>query len=494
MTTNGSSIPPPPPPPPPPTPIPFSPLLSLPSNAKSAAVENRPSMNDLFAEIRARGNSKPLQSRRTFQRIETGADPKLQLSKELAAAAAKRAAKTLNFVEPARKQLSIDEPPRGLFADIRTAKGKSPKRTSKGDDEKPKVTRYKVKGLKCGEYQEDPRIPVDNVEVFADLDECERTRKYNAAREAILNTVLKYGNEVNEAESRRDKVLTQLQRERERLRKAEENGDVENRQNYMKSVSNYELELKVAQDKRDASKAKLDANWDFFNNYIMLPLSKRPQKDTHEFYLHLKRQKPVAENWTVDFVAQEFANYFKIDLPGYEVGGVSGLTSAQVKQVLLNSPLRIHLTKEILSQIMGALGVQVDAGVMEEDDHETILADEEQYYDAPMGPVQQSLYDKSQPRLWKSEGDIDTGRKGPVEDWLRSLNNIGIQSGGDQSHIATSRKIPNAFKQYLKGSSCGCNSKGRTSVSAFNAAGKPAVVIRGGDASEEKASIEMVLG
>jgi hypothetical protein len=474
------SFPPPPPPPPPPAP-PLPPLFNVasfstpppqfalsaskepPTVTQSATVDP---MTALFEEIKARGRTKdativspePIIGNRVSDEDE---DPRRKLAKEIAAAAAKRAARTMassTSVIPMAKS-GPAPPSTGFLAEIMSGPSARRRGQPRASDSN-KVKRYKVHGLRCAEYMEDPQKPVDNVDVFDSMEECEKTRMYNVAREAILNTVLKYGNEVNEADAAIAKAATNLNREKERLERAKAIGDVQNIQNYTKSVANYALDISVAEEKKRSAQANFDKYYSFLYTNIMEPLSRGNRENTFTFYQHLKRLKPQVENWTPEYVAQEYVNYFKVPIPGYEVGGVSGLTSAQVKSVLLNSPLRECMTMDVLNDIMTALGASSLTSLPSSlalastppllasapppvpssslDPMLTSVAKEE-WFDAPRGNVQRSIFDKSMPRLWKSADDISI----PISKVTRkNIIRQGIDTMMNRLHEADPRKLP----------------------------------------------------
>jgi len=374
----GGQPPPPPPPPPllPPPPPPLSPLPpmlpalpTLPTTPVIAPRSPRPMnpMETLFEEIRARGRQRESMSKSMANlpdaeilRIPSlpphDEDPRKRFAREIEEAAAKRLARRTIGVPPEPIVTRVPTPATGLLAEIR---GAPRGRRRREDEATNKVKRYKVMGLRCGEYLEDPDRPIDNVDVFSSLEDCESTRIYNLALEAIMNSALKYGNEVNEAQAQAKRIGDNLARESERLDRAKTLGDENDIRNYTKSVANYVLDLKVAEEKRANAQANYDKYWGFVSEYIVKPLTEGKKDDAIAFYQHLRRLKPNVESWQVEFVAQEFANYFKIPLPGYEVGGVSGLTSSQVKSVLLGSPLRACMTNDILNDIMNALAASV---------------------------------------------------------------------------------------------------------------------------------------
>jgi len=356
----------------------------------------------LFAEIRARrrriedGN----QNVGDLQHIVPGPepdddvaplDPQQRLRWEISRAANARL-KRLHGAEGTIKQVVPTLPlssksPSGITNTMLSGIGLK----SRARENDNKITRYKVMGLKCGEYKEDPNKPVDDVEIFSSFETCEEVRKYTVAREAIMNPVLKYGNEINEANALLVKLNARLAEETKRLERAKNVNDPDNIRNYTKSVDAIAADVAMAQDKKRKGQENYDANWDFMSTNIFTPLSMVDRKETLDFYLHLKRLKGNVESWTVDFVAQEYVNKFSVGIPGYEPGGVAGLTSAQVKKVIENSRLKECLTPEIMDEVMMALGAK------------TVLQSEnEVWYDA----VEEQISDVAKVHILKT--GIDT--------------------------------------------------------------------------------------
>jgi hypothetical protein len=199
----------------------------------------------------------------------------------------------------------------------------------------------------------------NEIVVFLSKEDCDSARKkknlYESARDAIPEPVGKLGDALSVMIHDRMKKNVMLEKNKEQLTDSINRGDHASSEMLQKQVKRLQDAALELDSNIKAMTERRDTEFAFLNKYILEPLS-HSEEDTINFYTLLKETEENKNKWTLGMVAQSFVNQFKIPIPGYDLGGVSGLSSNFVKEVLLKSKLRPHITDEILAEIMSSLG------------------------------------------------------------------------------------------------------------------------------------------
>jgi len=199
-------------------------------------------------------------------------------------------------------------------------------------------------------------------DIFSTLAECETTRKsrerYLSALGAISEPLGKISENVNRMTEdlvQRNAKVADFSLRRDR---ALTNGNQQDADLFSSKIPIFIEQSRVAQENITTLRKVLVEDTRFMKGYILDPLVASGQAQVILFYDYLVQKNSLVNKWQLPFIAQSFVDFQGKAIPNYELGGVSGITSARVRQVLLASRLASYLTDDILSEIMAELGVK----------------------------------------------------------------------------------------------------------------------------------------
>ena len=229
-------------------------------------------------------------------------------------------------------------------------------RKEQGDNQ---VERFKVVGVQCVSVYEDKDKVVDNISLFESFSKCEEVRKkqamYEFARDAIAQPIGGLGDQINNIDTQLHSINTELSQRMTELNNMKH--DKESANVLEKRVEKLVKQREGIILNQNKLKEVATKDGEFMSQWIFQPLSKAKSDDTVAFYEHLLSIEKNNKKWSIGFISQEFVNFFHVPIPGYETGGVTGLSSAMVREVLWNSQLKKCLNDDIMEEVMRALGV-----------------------------------------------------------------------------------------------------------------------------------------
>ena len=345
------SYPPPPPPPPPPVgflpppppPPPSSETIPVPQRTKVSAAAT-PDQNAMMDELK-----KVLRRRQGF--IDELPEPSIT---EIPPAPEDQPfGERRTFQEPVARVPAADRG--GLMEEILTKGPKSLRKFKESDTDK--VDRYRIVGDRCATVKRPASEPVDNVTLFEDFQRCENLRKKTELFELALGSIGQpiaiWQDQLNSIEESIQKINAELIKklaDREKVINDPESVAINDRR-----IVTLQKQLTSLKARQEAIKPNMERDTLFMTENIFNRLAKVKSDETIEFYQHLMSIESNKSKWTLPLIAQQFVNFFSVPLPGYDVGGVSNITSAVVRDVILGSRLRSCVTDEIMEEIMNAL-------------------------------------------------------------------------------------------------------------------------------------------
>ncbi|RKO84447.1 hypothetical protein BDK51DRAFT_46524 [Blyttiomyces helicus] len=199
------------------------------------------------------------------------------------------------------------------------------------------------------------------VKIFRTINECKESasleQQYAFAEERITNPLTKLFNAISGNDEEIIKLNSDIIKQTKSRESSLEHDDFESSEIYTRSIARLILKRRQLEEKKAAKSVLHAEEISFMMENIYNPLKRVHPPDTIDFCEHLLAINPDSKIWTSQFVAQEYANFFNVTIPGYEIGGVSGLSSAFVKKILYESKLSPCITDEIMQEIMSSLGV-----------------------------------------------------------------------------------------------------------------------------------------